>query len=560
MSKLIAIVGYGPGTSASLAERFAKEGFSVALVGRDEQRLAAGVAALRARGTTASGFSANAGDPESIRGAIRNIRSQMGPIDVLQWNVYGGLDAGDLLAAEPPSVRAAFDATVVGLLAATAEALPDLKQNRGALLISNGAFGVVADEMDDVAVKQHVMGIAVTSAAKNKLAGLLAHRLRSEGVYVGEVMVFGTIKNTPSGDSSSIDPAQIAEEYWRIYQARNQTRAEVKHASQSGRSKSPANITLRPLTDADAKARTGLRSILAPRKGVRSDLASSRAAFDALMRQTPAAQSVEYASETIGGIPGVWCRPPAPAGRTVLYLHGGWFVSGSADAYRNFVGHIAARSNAAAFIPGYRLAPEHPFPAAVEDAQSAYRGLIERGLRDIVVAGDSAGGALALELMARLVRDAREPRPTAAVLLSPVSDLSLSGVTWESRDAADLLFTKQQVRELVDLYLHGADLAAPFSSLTQDFAGFPPLRMHVGDDEVLLDDSLRVAQRAADAGIDVRLDVWEGMLHVFPSAFAMFEAANAALDEIGTFIHTVSGNRPTATPSYESEAPGRSAS
>ena len=228
MSKLIAIVGYGPGTSASLAERFAKEGFSVALVGRDEERLAAGVAALSARGTIASRFSANAGDPESIRTAIRSIRSQMGSIDVLQWNVYGGIDAGDLLTADPASVRAAFDATVVGLLAATAEALPDLKKNGGALLISNGAFGVIAEEMDEVAVKQNSMGIAIASAAKNKLAGLLAHRLKSEGVYVGEVMVFGTIKNTPSGGNDSIDPVVIAEEYWRIYQARNETRAEVK--------------------------------------------------------------------------------------------------------------------------------------------------------------------------------------------------------------------------------------------------------------------------------------------------------------------------------------------
>jgi NADP-dependent 3-hydroxy acid dehydrogenase YdfG len=227
MSKLIAIVGYGPGTSTSLAERFAKEGFSIALVGRDKERLAAGVAALNAKGTTAASFLANAADPESIRTAIQNIRKQMGPIDVLQWNVYGGLDAGDLLTADAASVRAGFDATVVGLLAATAEALPDLKKSGGALFISNGAFGVISDQIDEVAVKQNAMGIAITSAAKNKLAGLLAQRLKSDGVFVGEVMVHGTIKGTPSGDSNSIDPVRIAEEYWRLYQARNETRAEV---------------------------------------------------------------------------------------------------------------------------------------------------------------------------------------------------------------------------------------------------------------------------------------------------------------------------------------------
>jgi NADP-dependent 3-hydroxy acid dehydrogenase YdfG len=231
MSKLIAIVGFGPGTATSVAQRFAQEGFSIAIVGRERDRLAAGVAALRTRGANASEFLADAGDAESIRAALRNIRSQMGSIDVLQWNVYGGLDAGDLLTANDASLRAAFDATVVGLLAATTEVLPDLKQSTGgALLISNGAFGLASDQMDEVAVKQNVMGLALASAAKNKLAGLLAQRLKSEGVYVGEVMVFGTIKNTPSGDSNSIDPAVIAEEYWRIYQARNETRAEVKLA------------------------------------------------------------------------------------------------------------------------------------------------------------------------------------------------------------------------------------------------------------------------------------------------------------------------------------------
>jgi NAD(P)-dependent dehydrogenase (short-subunit alcohol dehydrogenase family) len=229
--KLIAIVGYGPGTSASLAERFAKEGFSIALVGRDKERLAAGVAALTAQGTTAASFVANADDPESIRAAIRNIRSQMGPIDVLQWNAYGGLDAGDLLTASPASIRAAFDATVIGLLAATAEALPDLKKSGGgALLISNGAFALVSEQIDEVAVKQNVMGLAIASAAKDKLAGLLAHRLKSEGVFVGEVMVYGTIKGTPSGGNNSVDPVLIAEEYWKLYQARNETRAAVKPA------------------------------------------------------------------------------------------------------------------------------------------------------------------------------------------------------------------------------------------------------------------------------------------------------------------------------------------
>jgi NAD(P)-dependent dehydrogenase (short-subunit alcohol dehydrogenase family) len=227
--KLIAIVGYGPGTSTALAQRFAKEGFSIALVGRDADRLAAGVAALTAQGTKVASFLANAADPDSIRTAIQSIRKQMGPIDVLQWNAYGGLDAGDLLTASPASIRAAFDATIIGLLAATAEALPDLKKSgSGALLISNGAFALVTDQMDEIAVKGNLMGLALSSAAKDKLAGLLAQRLESEGVYVGEVMVHGTIKGTPSGGPNSVDPVDIAETYWKLYQARNETRVAVK--------------------------------------------------------------------------------------------------------------------------------------------------------------------------------------------------------------------------------------------------------------------------------------------------------------------------------------------
>jgi len=229
MSKVIVIVGFGPGTATAVAERFAAEGFSIALIARNEERLTAGVAALSARGATAFGLPANAADPESIQTAIRSVRSQMGPITALHWNVYGGLDAGDLLTADAASVRAAFDATVVGLLAAAAEVLPDLKKDgSGAIFVSNGAFGELSPEMDELAVNQHAMGIAVSSAAKNKLVGLLAARLKGEGIYVGEVMVYGTIKGTPSETSNSIDPVLIAEEYWRLYQTRSQTRAAVK--------------------------------------------------------------------------------------------------------------------------------------------------------------------------------------------------------------------------------------------------------------------------------------------------------------------------------------------
>jgi monoterpene epsilon-lactone hydrolase len=293
----------------------------------------------------------------------------------------------------------------------------------------------------------------------------------------------------------------------------------------------------RPLVPADALARAQLRALLAPHKGEMRE-PQQRGAYDAFMQQVSPAPNVSYNPDTVHGVPGWWCVPAdAKAGQAILYLHGGWFVLGSAGAYRNFVGHVAAQTRAATFIPDYRLAPEHPLPAAIDDARSVYDGLVEAGWRRIGVAGDSAGGALAIELLASLVQRRAAVVPAAGVLLSPVTDLTLSGNTWVSRDQADLIFTKEQAQEVTALYLAGADAASSLASpLNLDLHGLPPLRLHTGDDEMLLDDSRRFAQRAEAAGVDVRLDVWEGMLHVFPAAIGAFEASRTALDEIAAFL------------------------
>lgn len=229
MSATIAIVGFGPGTATAVAGKFGAEGFSVALIGRDEERLAAGVSALKARGVTASAFLGDAADPASIRSAIRAVRSELGPITVIHWNAYGGTEAGDLLSADPAAVRSVFDVAVFGLLAATDEVLSDLKKSDGgAILVANGAFGEVSPEIDEYATNLHVMGVALANAAKHKLVGLLAQRLKGDGVHVGEVMIDGTIKGTPTGGGNSIDPSVIAEKYWELYRSRGETRAVVK--------------------------------------------------------------------------------------------------------------------------------------------------------------------------------------------------------------------------------------------------------------------------------------------------------------------------------------------
>lgn len=228
MPKTIVIIGFGPGNSTAVAQKFGKEGFSVALVGRSEERLAAGVSALKAEGITAAAFPADATDPTAIAAAFRSIRAQLGPITAIHWNAYGGTEAGDLLAAEPAAVRGIFDVAVFGLIAAAREALPDLKAaGDGAILITNGAFGELSPEVDAYATSVNAMGVALANAAKNKLAGLLAQRLKSDGVYVGEVMVRGTIKGTPTDSGNSIDPAKIADKFWELYRSRGEMLAGV---------------------------------------------------------------------------------------------------------------------------------------------------------------------------------------------------------------------------------------------------------------------------------------------------------------------------------------------
>lgn len=228
MAKTIVVVGFGPGISTSVAEKFGASGFSVALVARAEERLVAGVKALKATGIEAAAFPADAGDPASIRAAVAKARTALGPITVLHWNASGG-GRLDLLTADTAAVRAVFDVAVVGLLAAVQEALPDLRNAKdGALLVTNGAFADLTPEMDAYAVQMQSMGTALANASKHKLVGLLAQRLKADGVYVGEVMVAGTIKGTAwDQGNASIEGAKIANRFWELYQARGEIRARV---------------------------------------------------------------------------------------------------------------------------------------------------------------------------------------------------------------------------------------------------------------------------------------------------------------------------------------------
>jgi NAD(P)-dependent dehydrogenase (short-subunit alcohol dehydrogenase family) len=230
MSKTIVIVGFGTGISTAVAEKFGAEGFSVAIVARNEAHLAAGVSALSAKGIAAAAFAADASDPAAVRAALGKVRAKLGPIAVVHWNAYGGAEAGDLATTDPAAVRGVFDVAVIGLLAAVQETLPDLKAAKGgAVLVTNGAFGELGEQMDAYAVGMKSMGVALANAAKHKLVGLLSQRLKDDGVYVGEVMVAGVIKGTrfDNGASDTIKASTVADKFWELYRARGETRARV---------------------------------------------------------------------------------------------------------------------------------------------------------------------------------------------------------------------------------------------------------------------------------------------------------------------------------------------
>ncbi|WP_051007308.1 alpha/beta hydrolase fold domain-containing protein [Sphingomonas sp. PAMC 26621] len=293
-------------------------------------------------------------------------------------------------------------------------------------------------------------------------------------------------------------------------------------------------VRSRPVTPKDGSAMAGLRALVEPNKGQMRG-PSARPAFDGIMLRVPAPEGVSFEAGVVGGIAGWWCWvADTTPGRAILHLHGGWYNWGTAHAFRHLVGHIAVRAGADAFIPDYRLAPEHPFPAAPHDVQACYRGLADMGHR-VAVVGDSAGGGLALGLLPVLAAQAKAP--VGAVALSPVTDLTLAGASWASRAAADPYFTKDQVKTLVDAYLAGHDPSDPLASpLYAELSGLPPIRLHVGDDEVLLDDSRVYVDRAVAAGVDATLDVWNGMPHGFLSGVGRVAAADHALAAIGAFL------------------------
>lgn len=290
----------------------------------------------------------------------------------------------------------------------------------------------------------------------------------------------------------------------------------------------------------DRAAMLAMRAMIALQPG--ADLSpSGRPAFDELMSKTQAVEGIAYESATVGGVPGWWCRPNSSApNAAILYLHGGAYVVGSARAYSNFVGQIAARANAPIFVPDYGLAPERIFPSAVDDVDAVSRALSDAGFTKLAVAGDSAGGGLALVTAIRMTQAGRTgagAAPVAVVAISPWTDLALTGQSLTTRANRDPLLTRTALEGARQYYLGQADPTDHRASpLYGSVAGLPPVLLHVGEDEILLDDSCRFADRLERAGTPYELHVWKGMVHVFPANPALLQAAREALEDIGRFL------------------------
>ena len=240
-----------------------------------------------------------------------------------------------------------------------------------------------------------------------------------------------------------------------------------------------------------------------------------------------------------GGVPAEWIAAPgAVQDRAILYLHGGGYVIGSINTHRAMIARIARASNARALAIDYRLAPEHPFPAAVDDATAAYKWLLAEGYEPgkIVIAGDSAGGGLTLAALVAL-RDSGVPMPAGAVPISPWTDLEGTGESVRSRAAKDPMVTQANLAESAKQYYGAHDPKDPLvSPLHANFRGLPPMLIHVGDAEILLDDSTRVAERAKLAGVKVELEVWDDMIHVWHVFAKLLPEGQQAIDKIGKFV------------------------
>jgi monoterpene epsilon-lactone hydrolase len=282
-----------------------------------------------------------------------------------------------------------------------------------------------------------------------------------------------------------------------------------------------------------------LNSII--RRRVKSRLAGCVTPLDArkafLGRPLPGPFGVRFTPAALGGVPGEWveAKRANSARATLFYLHGGGYIGMSPVTHRNMTGAFARRGFRV-FAADYRLAPEHPFPAALEDATAAWRALRSQVAGPVYAAGDSAGGGLTLALLLRL-RDLGVRSPDAACLFSAWTDLAVTGASTRTNESRDPFIIASGLAKVAAVYLAGADSRNPLASpLYGDFTGFPPLIFFVGDTEVLFDDTVRIAERARTEGVPVELRIGRDMPHVWPFLNRVTPEARRAMDEAAAFL------------------------
>lgn len=266
---------------------------------------------------------------------------------------------------------------------------------------------------------------------------------------------------------------------------------------------------------------------------------NSRKSIEELSNLVKVAKNVKIEHIKVDNVPAAWISTPESKNQyVILYLHGGGYMEGSIKTHQELVSRISRVSKARALILDFRLAPENIFPAALEDAITGYHWLIKNekiNPKNIIIAGDSSGGGLAIATLLKL-RDSGSPLPAAAVCISPWTDLVVTGESIKRNAKKDLMLSYYDLYFYAFLYLGDEDPKNPLvSPLYADLKGLPPILIQVGDAEVLLDDSIRFADRARKAGIDVTLDIWKDMIHVFQSGASLIPEGQEAVDKIGTF-------------------------
>lgn len=241
----------------------------------------------------------------------------------------------------------------------------------------------------------------------------------------------------------------------------------------------------------------------------------------------------------IGDIGAEWLLPKKhDEKRVIMYLHGGAYIAGSPKTHRTLAARIAKKSESKALIIDYRLAPENPFPAAVDDAETAYKWLLKQGYisTNIVFAGDSAGGGLTLATMLKL-RDEKIPLPGAAVCLSPWTDLAITGDSVKLKKNEDLMLTEHYLKFSAEKYVGNNNPKNPYiSPLYAELKGLPPILIQTGTADLIVDDALRFVENAKKSGLDITLDLWQDMFHVFQIFGWYFPESKTALKKIGNFI------------------------